>query len=102
MVCNCSPAFKSPFYFHLWCSYNYRKVLNQSKKRLDISPEGLQILYTSLDSMHFHHCWNILARIIYVMHYHDYPWKIIAGTTTEIEQWPDTFQSCSHFTESTG
>ena len=38
--------------------------------------------------------WNILlARIDYMMHYHDFLSQFSLEETTEIEQWPDTFQS---------
>ena len=44
--------------------------------------------------------WNVLlARMDYMRHYHDFLSKL--EETTEIEQWPDTFQSCSQFTAST-
>ena len=33
-----------------------------------------------------------------MMHYHDSLSKLFLGETTDIEQWPDTFQSCSQFT----
>ena len=33
--------------------------------------------------------------------YHDFLSKLFLEETTEIEQWPDTFQSCSQFTAST-
>ena len=43
--------------------------------------------------------WNVLlARMNYMRHYHDFLSKL---ETTEIEQWPDTFQSCSQFTATT-
>ena len=40
----------------------------------------------------------LLARIDYMMHYHDFLSKLFLEETTAIEQWPDTFQSCSQFT----
>ena len=43
----------------------------------------------------------LLARLDYMMHYHDFLSKLFLEETTEIEQWPDTFQSCSQFTAST-
>ena len=36
-----------------------------------------------------------------MMYYHDFLSKLFLKETTEIEQWPDTFQSCSQFIEST-
>ena len=45
---------------------------------------------------------SLLAGIdIYMMHYHDFLSKLFLEETTEIEQWPDTFQSCPQFTAST-
>ena len=45
--------------------------------------------------------WNVLlARMDYMRHYHDFLSKLFLETT-EIEQWPDTFQSYSQFTAST-
>ena len=46
--------------------------------------------------------WNVLlARIDYMMHNHDFLSKLFLEETTEIEQWPDNFLSCSQFIEST-
>ena len=42
-----------------------------------------------------------MARIDYMSHYQYLAIKFSTEETTEMEQWPDTFQSCSQFTGST-